>query len=115
MWSPQWVVDMHRPELWGYLQFARAEATPLRADTDWPAKAALMDVYYAQRAFHAATQRYAKKIAELSRFAPPGRTLRKSIEITATHDGYTATMRSLGAGTAVKRWKVRQDSRLWPE
>ncbi len=22
VWSPQWVVDMHRPEMWGYVQFS---------------------------------------------------------------------------------------------
>ncbi|MGE0001690.1 MAG: carbohydrate-binding family 9-like protein [Fimbriimonadaceae bacterium] len=34
VWSPQWAIDMHRPELWGYVQFgdAAAEFVP---DPDW--------------------------------------------------------------------------------
>jgi hypothetical protein len=26
VWSPQWVIDMHRPETWGYVQFSSAPA-----------------------------------------------------------------------------------------
>jgi hypothetical protein len=40
VWSPQGVVDMHRPEMWGYLQFeAEADAAP-RQDPDWDDRAA---------------------------------------------------------------------------
>ncbi|MBL0177001.1 MAG: carbohydrate-binding family 9-like protein [Ignavibacteria bacterium] len=52
-----------------------------------------------------------RKLAELARFAPKGRPLRKSIEIVATREGYTATLRGDGS----KHWKIKQDSRLWAE
>lgn len=67
VWSPQGVIDMHRPETWGYVQFSTAapgKAT-FQPDPAGPAKALLHRVYYAQRKFHAEHQRYARSIAEL--------------------------------------------------
>jgi hypothetical protein len=71
VWAPQWQVQMHQPETWGYLQFsdmpaeqpaaggsssgssnrgsrAGSCADEFRPDPTWPARALLMDVYYAQ-------------------------------------------------------------------
>lgn len=113
VWSPQWVVDMHRPELWGVLQFEHNAAPDAKAgpDVDWPSKVALLDVYYAQRLYREATKKWATKLPELAKYAPKDRPLRKSIEIVATREGYTATLRGDGS----KRWKIKQDSRLWAE
>ncbi|MBN9120228.1 MAG: hypothetical protein J0I06_13880, partial [Planctomycetes bacterium] len=46
VWSPQGVVDMHRPETWGYLQFSTqppgGEPVAFRPDHAYPAKRRLM-------------------------------------------------------------------------
>ncbi|HZH98901.1 MAG TPA: carbohydrate-binding family 9-like protein [Fimbriimonadaceae bacterium] len=49
VWSPQWAIDMHRPELWGFLEF-QEEAGPVAPDPYWRERCALMDIYHAQRA-----------------------------------------------------------------
>jgi hypothetical protein len=53
VWSPQGVIDMHRPEQWGYLQFSNAPAgqAAFRPDPAGPARRLLHRVYYAQRAY----------------------------------------------------------------
>lgn len=49
VWSPQGVVDMHRPELWGYVQFSTAAPgkAEFRPDPAGPAKHLLHRIYYA--------------------------------------------------------------------
>lgn len=41
VWSPQGVIDMHRPWMWGRLQFAET-IVPLRDDPDWSDRMALV-------------------------------------------------------------------------
>lgn len=49
VWTPQDAIDMHRPERWGYVEFA-TEAREPRRDETWPARELLMDLYYQHRA-----------------------------------------------------------------
>lgn len=51
VWSPQGVVDMHQPEQWGLLQFAKDETLP-RPTLD-PDQVELMRFYHAQIAYRA--------------------------------------------------------------
>lgn len=69
VWSPQGVVDMHYPEMWGVVQFSERAAggarDSWRQDPAQAAKWALREVYYAQRAFHARHQRFATRFGQL--------------------------------------------------
>jgi hypothetical protein len=49
VWSPQWVIDMHRPELWGYVQFEETAEVPFRPDPTWEQRCRLMDAYNTSR------------------------------------------------------------------
>lgn len=46
VWSPQGAIDMHRPEMWGYVQFEETMST-FREDPDWEVKCALIEAYRA--------------------------------------------------------------------
>lgn len=63
VWSPQWAINMHRPETWGLLEFQEA-AKPVPPDPYWKERCALMDFYYRQRVFREANGRFAT-LAEL--------------------------------------------------
>lgn len=67
VWSPQDVIDMHRPERWGYLQFSAAApgSDPLRLDPTAPARHLLHRVYEAQNTFYRQHRRYARSLGEL--------------------------------------------------
>jgi hypothetical protein len=66
VWSPQGVIDMHRPERWGYLQFSTAAgAVPFRPDPTAAARDLLHRVYYAQRDHRKANGKYAASAADL--------------------------------------------------
>jgi hypothetical protein len=69
VWSPQGRINMHMPEMWGYLQFsglvAGSGTEEFRPDPDLPVKWALRKVYYYQTAYIEKYQRYARTLGEL--------------------------------------------------
>lgn len=87
VWSPQGVVDMHRPEMWGVLQFSQHDhgpvpEHPLRGQKE---RETLADVYAAQRAYRDKHRRYAVSATELG-MATPG------LKIQATTRLFEATL-----------------------
>jgi hypothetical protein len=110
VWSPQGVVDMHRPERWGYLQFTRESAqsgrrVAFRPDTSHPIRKRLHRLYYAQRLFHAEHGRWAATLTDLHLRDTVG------LGLAANNDGYIATVKDANG----RRWHIRQDSRIWQE
>ena len=67
VWSPQYAVDMHRPEMWGYVQFSTKTTEPpaFTADPSRPVRDYLMRVYSAQKAYRSRHGRYASTFREL--------------------------------------------------
>jgi hypothetical protein len=66
VWSPQGVIDMHRPERWGYLQFSTAMGeVAFRPDPTAAARDLLHRVYYTQRDYRKANGKYATAAADL--------------------------------------------------
>ncbi|MFI5385558.1 MAG: carbohydrate-binding family 9-like protein [Fimbriimonadales bacterium] len=59
VWSPQWAINMHRPETWGFLEFHKT-AKPVKPDPYWKERCALMDLYYRERTFREANGHYAQ-------------------------------------------------------
>ncbi len=89
VWSPQGLIAMHYPEMWGVVQFSTAPAGAARvAARDDPADAtrwALRRIYYAQKRFHLAQGRFGADLAELGLvdLAAPGGAAPPVIEATA--------------------------------
>jgi hypothetical protein len=113
VWSPQGVIDMHRPERWGYLQFSPAEPgkAAFRPDPDWPTRDLLHRVYYAQRDYRKANGKYAGSVAELGLMNAGQR-----IDIETTRHGFEASATDSGEkGAKPRRWTITQDSRIWVE
>jgi hypothetical protein len=112
IWSAQGVVDMHRPERWGYVQFATDATAKFVRDESMPARDALHDVYYAQRAFRKKNGAWAKSVEELK---IPLRTADQLGQMTLnqTDDGWTARVPLKTPGAEPKQWNIRQDARVW--
>jgi hypothetical protein len=108
VWSPQGVIDMHRPERWGELVFSTAApgSVTFRPDPANRARHLLHRVYYAQRDYHKAHGRWAASLAALGLAGPVG------LETTST--AFEASVPSDGGGKA-RRWRIRQDARVWAE
>lgn len=99
VWSAQGIIDMHRPERWGYVQFSdrSKDLEPFVADPSLRDRDALMEVYHYQKEFFARHKRFAATLEELGL---PGSTV--TIELTST--GYAATSGKL---------RTREDSLIW--
>jgi hypothetical protein len=112
VWAPQGAVDMHRPEMWGIVQFGeRSDSTTnLTHDPDESTRMRLRQVYYAEREFFRAHRRYTDDAAVLRpadggavQF-PPG----LSIGVTPTQ--FEATAPGSDGRTV---WHIRQDGKIW--
>ena len=106
VWSPQGVIDMHRPERWGYLQFTTKTSgrVDYRPDPAQTTKDALHEVYYAQREYHAKHGRYARTYADLGIEKPAI----GAPDIGLSKRGYEATLPHAG-----KLWGIADDALLW--
>ncbi|HEU0092036.1 MAG TPA: carbohydrate-binding family 9-like protein [Vicinamibacteria bacterium] len=116
VWSPQGVVNMHRPETWGYVQFStgRPGTASLQPDATLAARLWLHEVYYAQRAYREGHKRWAKTLDELGVAAPRDAALtRPALEVTTDLFQASADLR-LPDGTT-QRWNIRQDALVWPD
>ena len=79
VWSPQWAINMHRPETWGYVQFS-ADApgeTEFVEDPTGLARHRLHRVLYAQKAFHRRSGQWADSLERLG-LSDEGLTLKAS-------------------------------------
>jgi Carbohydrate family 9 binding domain-like/WD domain, G-beta repeat len=116
VWSPQWAVDMHRPEMWGYVQFSTAQpgTAKFRPDPSGRARHVLQRIYAAQSAFHAKNKRYARDLTHLDlgglRFdglvGPP--------ILETGNGGYRATVELRRPDGATPSWRIREDSLVEP-
>jgi hypothetical protein len=115
VWSPQHVVDMHRPESWGYVQFSTGRKGTARFEPDpaLPARRWLHEIYYAQRAYRKVHGRWARTLDEL-RVRPAGENLTgQAMEVTAHL--FEASVELRRPGQKTQRWNIRQDARVWAE
>ncbi len=102
VWSPQGVIDMHRPERWGYLQFSTAKPGTVKYESDktQAVKDKLHELYYAQRIYAEKHKRYAATFEEL------GAKFAGTLEPTTR--GYEYSLPFGG-----KRIGISHDSLLW--
>ncbi|MCE9610457.1 MAG: carbohydrate-binding family 9-like protein [Chthoniobacter sp.] len=110
-WTPQGVIDMHRPERWGRVQFAGEKTAALVRDVAQPARDALQEIYYAQRAYRKAHGRWAAQLAELGLTAASPHV--GAPRVRATAGGWEAEVELRLPKAAAQTWSIRYDARIW--
>ena len=110
VWSPQGVIDMHRPERWGYVQFTRQDAAFV-PDATLPARNALQEIYYAQRAFLKKTGHWATTLDALGLTATSAHVGAPSLRLT--DGGWEASVQLSFPDAKPQQWNIRSDSRIW--
>jgi hypothetical protein len=116
VWSPQGAIDMHRPEMWGFVQFSERKVGSSPAsfspNPDEAVKWALRQVYYAQKKYYTATGKYS---SDLSQLGYP--TVKTSQPPVIPQIQVTATMFEASAPSTdgKARWHIRSDGRVWKE
>jgi hypothetical protein len=112
VWSPQGFLDMHRPEMFGYVQFSTAKpgTDTFRPDPTSPARMLLHGIYYAQRDYRAKNKRWAADIRELGLDYSKERGVAGPPVIELTESGYIARVMADLSGGKTRRMSIRQDS-----
>src|SRR5208337_3989667 len=114
IWSPPGVVDLHRPEMWGRLQFTRRpapEPVSVGPIPGKPARDLALEVYYAEHDFFHAYNRWATNLAELSRLSGQLPDGVQAPALEASPDGYTCAV-AFHDATGAHVWRIRQDRLL---
>jgi hypothetical protein len=110
VWSPQGVVDMHRPETWGYLIFADRPKPQAMAqeeiDPYFYQKMLLVDFYNQQQEFFKMYGKYAGSLFELNK---RGRTSNSTIFIEATSKQFLVSLETSDG----KRLFIDHEKRIW--
>lgn len=114
VWSPQGIIDMHRPERWGFVQFSTElpGKSEFKHDASFASRDLLMEIYHRQRTFHAKHARWAKNFSELELGAESQQETQK-FTMCMTTDGYEASAIITTGEESQELWNVRQDSKIW--
>ena len=120
VWSPQGLINMHYPEMWGFVEFVAqpASAQAVRdPGASHPAFLAphertawlLRRVYYCQRTYWARHGCYAAEWAALDLTEPADWTAAWPPQIAVTPHGFVAWVTGLASGGVA----IRSDGRVW--
>ncbi len=96
VWSPQGLINMHYPEMWGFIQFS--DLTPNEKEVkfvmlkDELLKWELRKVYYAQKNYFTKHKKYANSVEELQNYGYKNNT-NYNIDIQATKSDYEAVIK----------------------
>jgi hypothetical protein len=113
VWSPQGVVDMHRPERWGYLQFSTAPpgTVAFRPDPTGPTRHLLHRFYYAQRLYKKAHGAWARTPGKLGLAGLTLPELDAPPRLEVAGSAFEVSARLRGG----RRCVLREDARVWAE
>jgi hypothetical protein len=116
VWSPQWVINMHRPETWGYVQFSTAAPgkAVFRPDPAGPGKHLLHQIYYAQSKFRMQHGRYASRLSELGLAELSDDSLAGPPRMTVQDGSFQATVDVRRPEGGSQRYRIRQDALILP-
>ena len=114
VWSPQGLIAMHYPEMWGFVQFSSKIAGQSSEAFIWNrdenAKWALFQVYYTQKDYRQKHGKYATNVTQLGLESQKIQGYQWPPVIETTFSFFEATLRSV---TGKKSWAIRQDGKVW--
>ncbi|MHB8581055.1 MAG: carbohydrate-binding family 9-like protein [Ignavibacteriaceae bacterium] len=116
VWSPQGVVNMHYPEMWGYIQFSinkvGSKIVQFEKRKEEAAKWYLRQIYYKERNYYDTAKSFTKDLIKIGVNSEniPGYKLCPRIECTS--DYFEARLQSNDNTETVF---IRNDGRVWVE
>lgn len=119
VWSPQGVINMHRPETWGLVQFSDqpvgTEPVVFKDDGSGYARYLLSTVLYAQMEHREKTKRYAGTLKELALPEPEAGKGVVSLEVAGEADGFVGMCKVRRKNGTIVVLTVDQDGRFREE
>ncbi|MEO7453359.1 MAG: carbohydrate-binding family 9-like protein [Fimbriimonadales bacterium] len=108
VWTPQWVIDMHQPQMWGYVQFMDS-GKPDLTDPTHRARMALQHIYYRQKAHKEKHGSFAASLGALGCAELPG--FLRPPRIYLARDGWRAGG-VVDTSAGPRSLSIREDSLL---
>ncbi len=113
VWSPQGVVNMHRPETWGFLQFSERLVSEPREKFNWnrneEVKWALRQLYQRMQSYKEVKKTYPSSLAEIRADEVQVKGLDSKATYTQTETDWTIAL----DGFDGKRYFISSDGRCW--
>ncbi len=113
VWAPTGVIDIHRPEYWGFVQFSDHQAgtgeEPFVRHRDEETKWVLRNLYYRQREHAKAFSKYATSIRDLKPEEICSSEMVSQLTLSNTPSMYEITLPSPNG----RVWRIRQDGLVW--
>ncbi len=116
VWSPQGLIDMHYPELWGFLQFSGTVVgtgvDEFKENPEEKTKWLLRQIYYAEHEFYREHQSYTADLAnlDLKEYAQEMKSLAPEIQ----HTWQLFEAKLMNPVTKAV-WHINSDGRVWKE
>ena len=118
IWSPQGVVNMHRPETWGYVQFSTQPAgtpTKFRVDPTARLRNLLHKILYAQEGYYLKCKHYAGTLKELGFDESTYKVLSETAVLQKDDDNWEARGQVTLSDGTIREVHIRQDGKVWTE
>ena len=116
VWSPQGVINMHFPELWGFVQFSEITVGTgeenFVENPDEKVKWKLRELYYKQKLFFERNGKYAGNLKKLGILDQIEEGFGTSLQIEITQNLYEIIMPATKEGETIH---IRQDGLVWKE
>jgi len=114
VWSPQGIIYMHMPDLWGLVQFTEFTSDEKKVtfvdDNIDLIKWSLRQLYYRQRNYYYKNEKYTASIASLKIRKAPTKNVPWPPKIVLTPSGWEASLKYGG-----QKIIIRKDGRVWIE
>ena len=114
VWSPQGLINMHYPELWGLVQFTEKKNSDESVEFDFPVldqmKWALRQIYYRERTYFGSYNRFTESLKELELMETPTEKIPWPPTLSLTPSGWEAYIESGG-----QKIFIRKDGKVWVE
>jgi hypothetical protein len=115
-WAPQGLINIHYPEMWGYVQFTATEAGKAREycdeDKEAGVKWALRKIYYRERKLYVEQGKWGEKLEDLN--------LAKDKQLKVAGYNYPPVImttenlfEAIYTGKDGHKWHIRQDGLIW--
>ncbi len=114
VWSPQGVINMHIPELWGFVQFSdiiSGDGTEnFKENPDEIIKLKLRKLYYAQKNYYSNNGRYASTLEEIGVSDDLKKSFTSTLQIETTQNYFEISVPGSIKGETLH---IRNDGRVW--
>ncbi len=117
VWSPQGIINMHCPEMFGYVQFSTAPPGKERCSPDplIVGRRILLDIYYAARDFHEKNAKWPGGLKDLGLDFAGNTSLVGAPSMEPTPEGYIAHIALKLPGGGSRAMSIRQNALIREE